>query len=677
LPPGVSLRYWRNRPPLGQAGNVNRLFENARGSRLVLLHDDDVLMSGAVTALASAWNDVPGILAVFGLQNMLHHNGEVDPVDTAYKARYFKRDQAHAGLVKDIVASAFARQFPNNGYLVDTAAARSVGYRPFEAVGHACDTDFSVRLALAYRERSFFMINRTTSGYRNNLESLSRSTDITWRLFDELCKIRDLDPHDAAARDRLLCEIAAQAVKENALGGRRAAVLRILFSRYYPLVPSIRKPLYHLALTAVPGLEYFRRSSALARLVRAEKAEMCDAAPAKALVGLPRDAKRPFTLTLVSQVVKYGHGQGRANLELVREALARGYIVNLVASDVDDTLLREPNVRVHMLDVERLPTQLVRDVVFDLRARAVIRKLRTTSDILHVNGAVVMASSDVNSVHFVHRSHAQYEPTLQQAIRSPYRLYQRCYTIINTFMERRSFRQARFVVAVSDRVRNDLFKLGVSAQRIKVIYNGVDLAEFVPGDENRATLGLPKDVVLAIFVGDIKNTRKNLDTVLQALVRCDGVHLAVLADIAGSDAAARAAQLGIADRVHFLGERQDVAAIMRSADMMVFPSRYEPFGMVVLEAMASGLAVITSRAAGVSEIIEPGSGILLDDPNDVGELTAAIKSLVKDPALRQRLAKSGRSIAERYSWQSMAERYLECYESLAGSGAEPVAVGSQ
>jgi glycosyltransferase involved in cell wall biosynthesis len=259
---------------------------------------------------------------------------------------------------------------------------------------------------------------------------------------------------------------------------------------------------------------------------------------------------------------------------------------------------------------------------------------------------------------------------------SPYQLYQFGYTLLNTIMERRCFRRARAVIAVSQNVAADLVKAGVDRSKVFVVYNGIDLDEFRPGSEDRVQLGLPPDVPLGIFVGDIKGIRKNLDTVLKAMVTIKDLHLAVLASYTRTQAPALAATLGIADRVHFIGERSDVAAVMRSADMLIFPSRYEPFGMVILEALASGLPVIASRAAGASEIIEPGCGIIVEDANNVQELSNAIRRLVADRDLRSQMAERGRDIAEKYSWERMARSYMTRYDKLTNGRALRVPASS-
>lgn len=110
-----------------------------------------------------------------------------------------------------------------------------------------------------------------------------------------------------------------------------------------------------------------------------------------------------------------------------------------------------------------------------------------------------------------------------------------------------------------------------------------------------------------------------------------------------------AAQLGLSARVHFLGYQRDMAELMRAVDFFVFPSHYEPFGLVVIEAMASGLPVITATTTGAAELVTPKSGIVLSNSDDVQALVKALMWLTKDSTLRQRMGQEARSIAEQHS----------------------------
>ena len=156
-------------------------------------------------------------------------------------------------------------------------------------------------------------------------------------------------------------------------------------------------------------------------------------------------------------------------------------------------------------------------------------------------------------------------------------------------------------------------------------------------------------------------TGKNLDSVLKALVEAPNTHLAVVGTLEGSPFPKLAADLGIADRVSFLGFRRDIAEIMRAADMFVFPSRYEACALVLVEAIASGLPVITARTTGGSEVVTTESGILLDDPNDVAALARAINDLSADRARRKAMAEAAFAESKKHTWLQVASDYLTLY----------------
>src|SRR5207237_4568609 len=135
------------------------------------------------------------------------------------------------------------------------------------------------------------------------------------------------------------------------------------------------------------------------------------------------------------------------------------------------------------------------------------------------------------------------------------------------------------------------------------------------------TWKLPQHKPLALFAGGIRNSLRNLESVLRALVSVAELHLAVAGDTRHSPYPALAAKLGVSDRVHFVGFRRDVPDLMRAADFFVYPSRYEACSLVLLEAMSSGLPIITAISAGGSELLTPACSWVLSDPHDVAGLS--------------------------------------------------------
>ena len=176
---------------------------------------------------------------------------------------------------------------------------------------------------------------------------------------------------------------------------------------------------------------------------------------------------------------------------------------------------------------------------------------------------------------------------------------------------------------------------------------------------------------LALFAGDLKSPRKNLDTILRALPAVPDLHLAVAGREQGTSYPQMAHRLGIGARVHFLGFRQDMSALMRAVDLFVFPSRYEACSLVLLEALASGVPVITGRSTGGSELIDPEVGVVLEDCNDAEALAATWRALIEDDHRRLTMGLRARALAERHSWSNMARCYVDVL-SEAGAGARPM-----
>jgi glycosyltransferase involved in cell wall biosynthesis len=252
-----------------------------------------------------------------------------------------------------------------------------------------------------------------------------------------------------------------------------------------------------------------------------------------------------------------------------------------------------------------------------------------------------------------------------------YGAYQWLYTWLHCWLERHAFDRSRQVIAVSEKIKEELKAIGVPSARIDVIANGVDIQEFSPGPVDRKSLELPVDPPLALFAGDIRTPRKNLDTVLHALVAVPELHLAVAGTVMGSPYPALSASLGIADRVHFLGFRDDIPDLMRAADLFVFPSRYEACTLVLLEAMASGLPVITAETAGGAELVPPEAGLVLNDPDDIAGLEQALQHLVRNPKRRKAMGEVARGVAERHRWEDMARHYADRMEDLQGASRAP------
>jgi glycosyltransferase involved in cell wall biosynthesis len=221
----------------------------------------------------------------------------------------------------------------------------------------------------------------------------------------------------------------------------------------------------------------------------------------------------------------------------------------------------------------------------------------------------------------------------------------------------RSVRRADRVLAVSEQTKRDLIeRYRIDDDKVVVTPNGVDEA-FRPAGPARD--GRP----YLLFVGALQ-PRKDPLAAIEALSLADSeLGLVMVGPDKGAAAEARraVARLGLSSRVEFAGhvEKPDLAALYRGAEALVFPSRYEGFGLPVLEAMASGTPVVATSAGAIPEVA--GDAAVLVGPGDPVALAGGIERALAD---RDRLVRAGLERAQLYSWTETARRTLAVYREL-------------
>ncbi len=369
-------------------------------------------------------------------------------------------------------------------------------------------------------------------------------------------------------------------------------------------------------------------------------------------------------IAILTHKVDFLDGQGRVNFEIAQAALKAGHSVTIFAEYCSSEIAQHPRGAFVRSRERSIPTQLLRNLHFAESSARWLRQNRHDFDIVQANGFVTWERADVVAVHFVHTAWLKNAlfPFRWNSF-SPYAYYQRVLAIINSRYERRAFAMASKLVAVSSFTAGEVIDTGVPPEKIVVVNNGVDTSEFCPGDSMRAEFSLPLAVPLALFVGDIKTTRKNLGSVLTSMQSVPELHLAVAGAVEGSSYPALASELGVADRVHFLGKTSRMVQLMRSADFFVFPSRYEAQPLVLLEAMASGLPVVVSNNFGAGSYVD-GAGIVYGDSDDVVALTATLQELLASPEKLREMSVAARERALGMQWTRTAEGYLQVYEDL-------------
>jgi glycosyltransferase involved in cell wall biosynthesis len=204
------------------------------------------------------------------------------------------------------------------------------------------------------------------------------------------------------------------------------------------------------------------------------------------------------------------------------------------------------------------------------------------------------------------------------------------------------------------------------ASRIRVVVNGVDTARFAPA-ANAAPRSAPGPTVGVLTRLD---ARKGLPYLIQAMaqIRSDLSDARLLIGGDGEDRSAlqrQARSLGLTERVEFVGAVSEPATFYRQLDLFVLPSLDEALGLVLLEAMASGLPVVGTRVGGIPEILEDGAQGLLVAPADSRALAGAIRALWSDPLRRSRMGEMARQQALRFDIGRTAKELQAAYEELA------------
>lgn len=238
-------------------------------------------------------------------------------------------------------------------------------------------------------------------------------------------------------------------------------------------------------------------------------------------------------------------------------------------------------------------------------------------------------------------------------------------------MIRRSLARSDRVITVSKNTKSDLGRyFDLDTKKVKVIYNGVEDAfrhesEIPDLDRWLERLDLQRPYIL--FVGNPK-PHKNLDNVLRAYARARQLQeieapLVFVGDRGNAEVRLRslASSLGVENQVKMLGHvaQEALPAVYRAATLFLYPTLYEGFGLPVIEAMASGVAVITSDNSALKEIAEGYAHLV--NPMDVEGMARAIAHCISDTEHRTALAKLGLRRAADFSWRRTAEQTLETY----------------
>ena len=364
-----------------------------------------------------------------------------------------------------------------------------------------------------------------------------------------------------------------------------------------------------------------------------------------------------MNLAIICRPFSFHGGVETATAGLMGELLSRGYRIDLLSTRGQADV---PGARVRRLPTLRQPS-VFRVLSFALAARAAIRDA----------GYDVVQSHERCLRQDIYRagegSHRGYLLAMGRD-RARWNPFHRTMCAL----ERRIFqlRSARHIVAISRRDKAEIERLyGTPPDRLSLVYNGVDLERFHPDNRGRyrratrAVLSLSECHWVVLFVGS-GFERKGLGAVVEALASLsDPSWRLVVAGKGDPEPYRRQANaLGVDQQVLWIGPRPDVDRLYAMADTVALPALYEPFGNVHLEALASGVPVLTSARSGGAEVVGHGaSGWVVEEPSP--SLIAAGLEALRDLD-RARARDAARRSAEPFTYAAQADGFVCLYRTL-------------
>jgi len=236
---------------------------------------------------------------------------------------------------------------------------------------------------------------------------------------------------------------------------------------------------------------------------------------------------------------------------------------------------------------------------------------------------------------------------------------------------------ASHALAISEPVREFMLRgRALPPERVEVLHNGIPLAPFLaPGPPDRswrAAAGIPNGEPLVALVGrlhELKGQRTFLDAARAVLAAGAAARFLLVGDgELRAELEEQARRLGIAERVHFLGHREDVPTLLRDSEVAVIASLSEGGPLVLFEAMAAGCATLVTATCGLASVVADGETGFVIPPRDPGAIADRVLRLLRDPVLRRRMAAAGRARVAGYDVAESVRRLEELYLRLLSRG---------
>ena len=307
--------------------------------------------------------------------------------------------------------------------------------------------------------------------------------------------------------------------------------------------------------------------------------------------------------------------------------------------------------------------------------------LRKTEKVWVQSTGTATWDPDVFQIQFLHKTWQNLQADFNLEDDAPFfkSIYHQILQLFNVWLEHRVYKKNKKYIAISHSIKKELIQnFQISEKNIRTIYHGVDSQYFCPPTTDEAIaarervrneLRIPKDALVLLHTGAL-NQRKGVPLALETIgvLKAEGFsNIHYIAVGAGDIKPLKkiATEEEISEYVHFIQHSKNIRDYYWASDVFFFPTVYEPFGLVILEAMASGLPCVVSPSAGGSELIEhEQNGLLIENILDPVSMAQQLATLIKNPAQQKRFSANAIATAQQRPWEIVSEEYFQFYQSL-------------
>jgi glycogen(starch) synthase len=379
-------------------------------------------------------------------------------------------------------------------------------------------------------------------------------------------------------------------------------------------------------------------------------------------------------------------GTGSYVYYLSNELMKNGYDINIITGGQKAKDIKlSPQLSVNFLQIPKTP--IVKSFLFAGNSYRKLRSMRDTlnADITHANLPLVpnfAVPSNIGKAH-ISTVHSTWEGESNAIRGEPYsRLnanekFMVSFTWFLRIFEERMMKRSKRLIAVSDFTRKELTQYyGVSESKIRVIHNGVDTVKFQPAADKRkvkAELGFNPDDLAIVSVGRLY-ARKGLFTLIESMpaVTCKFPNAKFIISGKGQNTEMNklinhAQSLGVKDNIIFTGYFPDkkLPKLYQAADVFAFSTFYEHHPFAMLEALATGLPVVTTNVGGIPETIRDGKDGFMCQPFNPKQFSDRILYLLEHPAAAQEMGSQARkTIMEQFDWRIIVKKVLAVYDEV-------------